>query len=583
MEFQGQRVRDHYLVGEVLGEGAGAMVCRAEDLHLGRAVAIKLLNPEGRDSTFVTRFERMVHVATQLDHPNIVPVYDYGEGAGTFFLVMQYLPAGDLGAQMEAGARIPLDDSLRIGAEVAEALGEAHWQGIVHRDVKPANVLLTADGHAKVTDFGVAELLQVPTPGGTVRGSADHLAPEQANDGDITPATDVYSLGVVLYRLLGGRLPFAGDSTPRLTKVNSAVPARVGAVVEQALAKDPASRYADGRAMSAALWEARRFLAMSHAGAGRGRPWIPAPTRAGTQPSTLSLLSATPPSRQRVPPPAVMLKTSQVQESAPEIPDRTVVPRNRSRVVAARHATRPIILIVALASAFAALFFVGLLFGARQYGEPSPPRERDGEVAGAAAPGSPAGDSPPADLDARLDAPETASSLEEAEGQPLPPAAPGPSRAATLSEPISADAVTVVLDDDAFSGGFSAPRNYRGRTARWMYGAGSAYGNMTAEFSVPGSPRAGNLTIVGIDSENGPKTPMEVLVNDTVVFSGGNPLPKDSWAGPVAPWSEATFPIPAGVLQADRNTVTIRNRAQVDNFNSPPYIAIDQVVIATNQ
>jgi len=112
-----------------------------------------------------------------------------------------------------------------------------------------------------------------------------------------------------------------------------------------------------------------------------------------------------------------------------------------------------------------------------------------------------------------------------------------------------------------------------------MYGALSAYGEMTATFTVSGTPGRGNVTIVGIDSENGPKTPMQVLVNDTVVFSGGNPLPKDPWTGPVAPWSEATFPIPAGVLHAGRNTITIRNRAEVDNFSSPPYIAIDQAIV----
>jgi len=141
----------------------------------------------------------------------------------------------------------------------------------------------------------------------------------------------------------------------------------------------------------------------------------------------------------------------------------------------------------------------------------------------------------------------------------------------------------VLLDDDAFRGGFSAPRSYRGRTARWVYGAASAYGEMTAEFSVPGHPRNGELTVVGVDSENGPKTPMEVLINGTVVFQGGNPLPKDSWAGPIAPWSEARFPVPDGVLRADRNTITIRNMAPVSNFNSPPYIAIDEIVVSAYQ
>jgi hypothetical protein len=136
-----------------------------------------------------------------------------------------------------------------------------------------------------------------------------------------------------------------------------------------------------------------------------------------------------------------------------------------------------------------------------------------------------------------------------------------------------------VLDDDAFTGGFSAPRNYRGRTARWLYGALSPYGQMTASFTVEGPPGAGTLLLKGIDSENGDKTPIAIQVNDTVVFQGGNPLPKDDWRGPVAPWGEATIPLPAGTLRAGRNTLTISNLAPASNFNAPPYFMLDEAVI----
>jgi hypothetical protein len=138
----------------------------------------------------------------------------------------------------------------------------------------------------------------------------------------------------------------------------------------------------------------------------------------------------------------------------------------------------------------------------------------------------------------------------------------------------------VTIDDDSFRGGFSGPRNYRGRTARWVYGARSPYGTMTASFSVAGNPGAGSLLLKGIDSEYGPPTPMEIRINDTVIFQGGNPLPKDTWRGSIAPWSDATFQIPAGVLHSGRNTITISNLVPVDNFNSAPYVMVDEVIIS---
>jgi hypothetical protein len=160
---------------------------------------------------------------------------------------------------------------------------------------------------------------------------------------------------------------------------------------------------------------------------------------------------------------------------------------------------------------------------------------------------------------------------------PAPTAAPT-SAVAPAAQPVATGG-RVVLDDDTFKGGFSAPRNYRGRTARWLYGAQSAYGQMTATFNLEGSPGAARLSISGIDSENGPQTPIAVVVNDTVIYQGGNPLPKDSWRGSEAPWGEATIPIPSGVLHAGRNTLAFKNLAPVNNFNAPPYFMLDQAVI----
>ena len=136
-----------------------------------------------------------------------------------------------------------------------------------------------------------------------------------------------------------------------------------------------------------------------------------------------------------------------------------------------------------------------------------------------------------------------------------------------------------MLDDDAFQGGYSAPRNYRGRTARWLYGANSSYGQMAAAFTLDGQPAGGELEISGIDSENGGKTPITILVNDTVIYQGGNPLPKDEWRGPTAPWGTASFSIPPGVLKAGRNTLTFKNLSPTANFGVPPYFMLDQAIV----
>jgi len=268
VDLQGQRIDDRYLIGAVLGEGADAVVYYALDRHLRRTVAIKLLRPElCIDPTFVARFEREARSAGRLSHPNIVPIYDYGEALGTHYLVMEYVRGGDLRGSLEPGQPLPVDTAVRVAAEVAGALGAAHAWGVVHRDVKPANVLLTERGQAKVTDFGIAKMLDVPalTPAAVLLGTPHYLAPEQAGGGTITPATDVYALGVMLYEMLAGRRPFLGDSLlqvamqhlhqqpPPLADFNPAVPPGLAALVARALAKDPARRFADGAALSAAL------------------------------------------------------------------------------------------------------------------------------------------------------------------------------------------------------------------------------------------------------------------------------------------------------------------------------------------
>ena len=194
-------------------------------------------------------------------------MYDYGEGLDTSYLVMQYLEGGDLRRLLVAGQPLELGLALRLSQDIAEALAAAHQVGIVHRDVKPGNILLTSDMQAKVTDFGIAKLLDAPglTARPDILGSAHYMSPEQAAGTAITPAADVYALGVVLFEMLAGRRPFEGETfvqvvlqhvqapPPPITDFNPAVPAELAALIARMLAKDPAARYPDGAALLPAI------------------------------------------------------------------------------------------------------------------------------------------------------------------------------------------------------------------------------------------------------------------------------------------------------------------------------------------
>jgi len=260
--------------GEV-GRGGMATVFRALDRHLGRAVAVKVLHPELKHLLGSDRFRREIGIAATLQHPNIVPVYESGEGAGLLFYTMALVDGETLRARLERETQLPLDEALRIVADVAEALRCAHEHGIVHRDVKPENILLTA-GRAVVTDFGVARAIAEAgedrlTTAGMVVGTPAYMSPEQAG-GVARPDArmDIYALGCVLYEMLGGEPPFTGPSAqavlarqitepPRsLHVIRATVSPALQGVVERALAKAPADRFATAAEFVAALEHARR-------------------------------------------------------------------------------------------------------------------------------------------------------------------------------------------------------------------------------------------------------------------------------------------------------------------------------------
>jgi eukaryotic-like serine/threonine-protein kinase len=268
MEMIGKLISGRYRLIAPLGEGGMATIWRALDEQLDREVAVKLLREQyGNDPGFTARFKQEARAAGSLQHPNIVPVYDYGTDTdGAQYIVMQLVEGDDLAALLRERTRLETDDAVRVAIGVASALEAAHRRGLVHRDVKPGNILITDDGEVKVTDFGIARAVAEAsmTVTGTTLGSVHYFSPEQARGDEVTGASDVYSLGIVLYEMLTGRRPFEGDSAagvalkrlsedPPPPESFVPVPSGLSAIVMRALQREPADRFPDAGSFAEAL------------------------------------------------------------------------------------------------------------------------------------------------------------------------------------------------------------------------------------------------------------------------------------------------------------------------------------------
>lgn len=254
----GRILSNRYEIMERVGGGGMAFVYRAKDLLLNRTVAVKVLSPHYvTDEEFVRKFKREAQAAAGLQNPSIVGVYDVGQEGDTYFIVMEFLEGKTLKQLLNEQGPLSAPTALQIVRQIAEALRSAHKHGVIHRDIKPHNIMLTADGHVKVTDFGIARAVtsSTLTNTGAMVGSVHYISPEQARGGFVGEKSDIYSLGVVLYELVTGQVPFSGESmfsialkhlqepVPSPRELDQSIPVDVERIILKAMSKDQASRY----------------------------------------------------------------------------------------------------------------------------------------------------------------------------------------------------------------------------------------------------------------------------------------------------------------------------------------------------
>ena len=270
----GTVVDSRYEIMHRLGSGGMADVYLAHDTQLGRDVALKVLHRRfARDTQFVERFKREAQSAASLQHPNVVGIYDRGEHEGTYYIAMEYLPGKTLRQALDEEAPLDQERAIEHALQILAAAGFAHRNGVVHRDFKPHNVMVGPDGRLKVTDFGIARAgASEMTETGSIMGTAQYLSPEQAQGQPVDAASDIYSIGVMLYEMLTGYVPFSGDSavaialrhvsdppTP-LRQVRPDIHPALEAVVMRALQKEPAGRFGSAEEFAAMLESAREAI-----------------------------------------------------------------------------------------------------------------------------------------------------------------------------------------------------------------------------------------------------------------------------------------------------------------------------------
>ena len=264
MIMKGQKISDRYQIIKSIGEGGMANVYLAYDTILDRNVAVKVLRGDlANDEKFVRRFQREALSASSLSNPNIVEVYDVGEDNGEYYIVMEYVEGKHLKALLKKRGKLTVPEVIDIALQITNGLSVAHDSYIIHRDIKPQNILILENGLIKITDFGIAVAMNATqlTQTNSVMGSVHYLPPEQASGKGATLQSDIYSIGILMYELLTGKLPFRGDNAveialkhlkepmPSIRDELPDIPQSVENIILRATAKNPKNRYSDAREM----------------------------------------------------------------------------------------------------------------------------------------------------------------------------------------------------------------------------------------------------------------------------------------------------------------------------------------------
>jgi serine/threonine-protein kinase len=321
-----------YRIQRKLGAGGMADVYLAEDQELGRRVAIKILNGRhANDDQFIERFRREAKNAAALNHPNIVSIYDRGEAEDTYYIAMEFLDGRTLKELVVSRGAAPINVAIEYARQILSALRFAHRHGIVHRDIKPHNVLVDAEGRVKVTDFGIARAgTSQMTETGSIVGTAQYLSPEQARGGEVDPRSDLYSLGVVLYELLTGKTPFDGETPVEIamkhlsnapkppSKLRPDVTPELDKVVLRALAKNPDDRYQSADEMEADLERVARGAPVSAATA--ATQVLPAAAAVAADPTSATMIAPPSAPARVVPPPPVVTEEEYAEPGGPGRP-----------------------------------------------------------------------------------------------------------------------------------------------------------------------------------------------------------------------------------------------------------------------
>jgi tRNA A-37 threonylcarbamoyl transferase component Bud32 len=595
-----------------LGAGAIATTYLARDRVLDRTVVIKAVRRDVLwDFAARSRFEREARAAAAVNHPNVVGVYDFGEYKGTLFLVLRDVEGISLRSYLAQRGRLSADEAVRICGQLLAGLGAIHNAGLIHRDLKPENVIVGRDGLLRITDFGIAVAqsdIRLTTHG-EIWGTPAYMAPEQVLGEPVSPATDLYAVGVMLFEMLTGRLPFPsnGDAVvaayahvskplPALWEVepNIDAPPELEAVMRRALAKESSARYETAIGMASDLQGA---------------------VARATEPAMVAAGVSHQPVRTAAPVYAPSAPAAVASRSVPVASFLSLRPRGLAALIPLLAAT----LLIAVFGAGGALGFwqngdaTPTATAAAQATETvTPPEKTEAVLAAERTPTAPPAVQPTRVSETMAQATSTATkratstptATKRATATPTateppptatnsPPTAtkkpathkarrtatPKPKPTVQASQPtIAADVpVSANFTVSDWRGGFAGDQSWYGRPWLAVYGAWSAYPQASINFNLDAAPSGPEvLAIDGLDDEWRGNVAIEIEVNGVAIYTGPSPWP--SWDGvghgEQANWTTVSMRIPIGMLHAGANQITVLNTEPVANFGTGPYVLV---------